>query len=365
MTFNLCNTPQLDFNENLRFSARLEKIIAVIRAFSPDVIGFQEVRDYRERSAVGDLWQALSPLGYRLEFRPGNPSKLAMGNAIAYRYSKLWPRSVTYWWNSETPEEVSCSYGDDWPRVVLAIEFLPLKPLKVERGKTSFVRPHPDSSSPSLLVVNSHLGLGIEKSHPQEKLLSHRVTVRKIKQLVYLKPTFVVSLGDFNTFTDGQFYKEELDVYKSDGFRDGGALSLKNHEGIPISGTFIGFSPDTHRCSKEKFGPSLDHIFFKIYNQNPTWNIHIRNCFAGTLTGDKELDQRKVERESDFLQNSEGIDLRDSYASDHLPLMLDFELHRHRPKRPIRWSFCLILSATIALAFFLSKRNLKPQKSSN
>lgn len=49
MTFNLCNIPQMDKDkayDGLRFSDRLDKIVAVIKALSPDVIGLQEVRDY-------------------------------------------------------------------------------------------------------------------------------------------------------------------------------------------------------------------------------------------------------------------------------------------------------------------------------
>ena len=123
MTFNLCNTPQMDKDksyEGLRFSDRLEKITAIIKELAPDVIGFQEVRDYEGGSVMSDLWRTLSPLGYRIKFQEGSPDKLAVYNVIAYKTSRLWPQTVHSWWNSETPNKVSDSYGNGWPRACIS-----------------------------------------------------------------------------------------------------------------------------------------------------------------------------------------------------------------------------------------------------
>lgn len=338
MTFNLCNMPQMDKDkayDGLRFSDRLDKIVAVIKALSPDVIGLQEVRDYEGGTVMADLWRRLGPLGYRIHSQEGNPHEFTVYNAIAYKAAKVWPQTISSWWNSDTPDEVSCSYGNGWPRAVLAIEFYPIKQVTMHRQKqgsgepVSFNRPTPDYSSPSLLVVNSHLGLGIVTSHPKEKVFSNQTTIEKIKQLVGSKPMFVVSLGDFNSFPDSEFYEDEMNIYKSNGFIDGVTASpLKNQDGIVVNGTFIGYSPDKFKCLDDKFGCSLDHIWYKTFNISNSWSINVKKCFVATLTGDADVDNRKIVQESELLKGIDGSTLRDKYPSDHLPVMLDFELTR-------------------------------------
>lgn len=341
MTFNLCNTVQMDKDkayEGLRFKDRLDKITAVIKTLSPDIIGLQEVRDYEGGTVMADLWERLKPLGYRIHGQEGNPHEFAVYNVIAYKTNKVWPKTITSWWNSDTPDESSCSYGNGWPRAVLGIEFCPVKQLTVHRqyqgtGKeTSFNRPAPDNSLPSLFVINSHLGLGIGTSDPREKVLSNQTTLEKIKQFVGSKPMFVVSLGDFNSFPDGKFYEEEMNIYKENGFVDGVTSSpLQNQDGVRISGTFMGYSPDPFKCSEEKFGASLDHIWYRTFNKDDSWDINIKRCFVATLTGEPELDSRKIEKESDLLTGSDSSPLRNRYPSDHLPVILDFELRTNRP----------------------------------
>ncbi len=358
MTFNLCNIPQMDKDNSyngLRFNERLRKIVEIIRIFSPDAIGFQEVRDYSGGTAIADLWQRLVPLGYRLESQEASPHEFAVYNTIAYKSAKLWPKKVISWWNSSTPSEVSCSYGNGWPRAVLAIEFVPIKQTQVHQKKqgsgevTSFSRAGPDYSSPSLLLVNSHLGIGT--SHPKERLFSNQTTLEKIRQIVGSNPMFVVSLGDFNSFPDGEFYKDEMHAYKSNEFIDAVTASpLKNQDGIPISGTFIGYSPDKFKCPNERFADSLEHIFYRVFNQDNNWSISVNKCFASTLTTDQELDRRKIQSEQDLLIAPDTSPLRDKYPSDHLPVILDFQLNRKQaiPKTKhstqlTQWSTGLLL----------------------
>lgn len=335
MSFNLCNIPQMDKDKaynGLRFNDRLDRIVSVIKAMSPDVLGFQEVRDYEGGNVMSDLWGRLGSLGYRIKFQEGSPHEFAVYNAIAYKTAKVWPQTVTAWWNSDTPDLASCTYGNGWPRAVLATEFYPIKQQTVHRQKqgsgeaVSFNRPGPDYSSPALLVVNSHLGLGIGTSHPKEKVLSNQTTVEQIKKFVGSKPTFVVSLGDFNSFKDGQYFDEEMSVYKDNGFIDAvTAAPLTNQDSVPVSGTFTGFSPDPFKSSDTQFRPPLSHMQWKCLNQDSKWSVAIKKCFVCTLTGTPELDARKVEKEADLLQ-MDGSTLRDKYPSDHLPVVLDFEL---------------------------------------
>lgn len=340
MTFNLCNIPQMDRDPvwgGLRFQDRLDKIAGVFERFLPDAIGLQEVRDYQGGSVMADLWRILSPLGYRIKFQEGSPDKLCTCNAIAYKAATLFPQTVTAWWNSATPEEPSCSYGNGWPRSVLGIEFYPIKQTTVFRKKqgsgeeVSFDRPTPDYSSLPIFMVNSHLGLGIATSDPKEKVISNAITVEKITQLVKSRSMFVVSLGDFNSFPQSKFYEEEMEVYRSKGFIDGITSSpLKNQDGLPISGTFMGYSPDPFKCTDGKFGDSLDHIWYRTFNQSEQWEINIRSCFVSTITGDKELDCRKITQEKELLVAADGAPLRDRYPSDHLQGILDVEV-RNRP----------------------------------
>lgn len=367
MTLNLCNTPQMDKDiayRGLRFKDRLDKIISVISILAPDIIGFQEVRDYEDGVVMADLWRKLRPLGYRMKFQEGNPHEFAVYNVIAYKTAKLWPQSVTSWWNSDNPETVSCSYGNGWPRAVLAIEFYPIKQVAVERfkqesgEKVTFNRPDPDFSGPSLLVVNSHLGLGIGTSHLKEKVLSNQTTVEKIKQYVGRKPMFVVSLGDFNSFRDSKLYEEEMNVYRENGFIDGvTSSSLKNQDDIPITGNFVGFSPDKGMSPDNRFGFSLCHTWYRTFNNDGSWNINVKKCFAVTLTGDPLLDNNQAKHESQLLKAPDGSSLRDKYPSDHLPVILDIEVNRNLQKKRISANRQFVLKATLALVgtFFLAR----------
>jgi hypothetical protein len=118
-----------------------------------------------------------------------------------------------------------------------------------------------------------------------------------------------------------------MNVYNKQGFRDGVTESpLTNQDGVRINGTFVGFSPDNFKCSSDKLGPALVHAWYKPYNTTSAWDIAVKKCFAGTLTGDPSLDNRTITKESDLLKGPDGTQLRDKYPSDHLPVLLDFEL---------------------------------------
>lgn len=337
MTFNLCNTPQMDKDkayDGLRFHQRLDKIAFVIKTLSPDIIGLQEVRDYEGGTVMADLWKKLGPLGYRIHFQEGSPHEFAVYNAIAYKAAKVWPQAVHTWWNSDTPDTVSCSYGNGWPRAVLAIKFYPVKEITVERKKqgtdstVSFKRPDPDFTFPGVLVVNSHLGLAIGTSDPRERVRSNQTTIAKITQIVSSKPIFVVSLGDFNSFTDVKTYEEEMAVYSKNQFTDGVTSSqLCNQDGTPVSGTWMGFPPDALKCSDTQFGASIDHMWYRVYNMDKQI-VTIQRCFVSTLTGEKDLDSRKTTKESELLKSADGTSLRDKRPSDHLPVLLDFTVNR-------------------------------------
>lgn len=333
MAFNLCDTPAMDKDtdyDGLRITDRWKKITHVIQTLSPDVIGFQEVRG----NTMAALWSELGPLGYRIKFQEGSPHDKTVCNAIAYKAAKLWPQTVTTWWNSDTPDKVSCSYGNGWPRAVLAVEFYPVKQVEVIRykqesgNKETFSRPDPDLSAAPLLIVNSHLGLGVGPSHPKERLFSNQTTIEKIKSLVGSRRMFVLSIGDFNSFKDGKYYAEEMGAYTQKGFVDAvTSTQLVNQNNVPISGPWVGFSPDKKfKCGDDRFGSALMHMWHKAFNLDDSWSVKIAKCFASTLTGDKAIDERDVKSEAELLKGPTGSSLRDKYPSDHLALVLDFSL---------------------------------------
>lgn len=334
MTFNVCNTPQMVKDpayKELQFVDRLDKITAVIQKFSPDAVGLQEIRDVEGITVMSLLWEKLNPLGYRIKYQEGNSNESTYYNTIVYKADKLWPQAVTTWWNSATPEKPSCSYGNGWPRAIMAITFYPVKKSTLHRKGvnneiTDIEQLVPDYSSIPLILVNSHLGLARGISDPKERIFSNQNTIQKITQLVNNKPTFVVSLGDFNSFPESPYYKEEMNVYHLNGFVDSVTSSqLLNQDNIPISGTFIGYSPDDFKCTNEKLGAALDHIWVKSFFPNEDWTATIKNCFAITAI-DHMLKKEEIKKESDLLMTKEGLPLRDHYPSDHLPVVLDFEV---------------------------------------
>src|SRR5205085_778040 len=114
------------------------------------IIAFQEVRDYAGGYVKADLERILNPLGYRFQVQEGSPHGQCVINVMAYKIDKVWPKQFTPWWNSETPDQSSDSYGNGWPRAVLSAEFFPIKKVTVERSKqgtgepVSFSRPAPN-----------------------------------------------------------------------------------------------------------------------------------------------------------------------------------------------------------------------------
>lgn len=308
MSYNVCHPVEIQKNPELfeRFSwtSRKDRVFKLVLDEYADVVCFQEIRNERDGSSVADIWNALGKHGYDVISFRNNPSSLAFINVIAYKTSKLALEKTFRWWASETPDQFSDSWGNGWGRVTLMAMFYPVT--KNAKGIDC-----PDYSAAPIYVANQHNGL----KH-SEKLNSNMNTVKQIDQLVQKGHVFVC--GDYNSFPDDGG-EEELMVFEKANFKE---LSkpLKTMEGIPVSGSFTGFSYDKYHSPKGTFGSQLDHIFYKCFSSS-TVVAYEFDCHVNAKKYNGLEIQAKTERE--LLIGPAGEETRDEFPSDHLPLIVD------------------------------------------
>lgn len=154
---------------------------------------------------------------------------------------------------------------------------------------------------------------------------TNQVLVEKIRELTKIDKGFVVIAGDMSTYSYQNYGEKELSILKENGYFDASKY-LKTFDGIKVSGTFIGYSNDFHKCPKNKFGDHLDHVFVK--NQLPDKQTYETKCHVN----DKKythLDLIPAETETDLLQGPDGEDIRDEFPSDHLPVIVDITIKKH------------------------------------
>jgi endonuclease/exonuclease/phosphatase family metal-dependent hydrolase len=315
MTYNVCNTPEIykdpKIKETFSWASRKERIFKQILEESPDIIGFQEIRNEPEGSVLSDLWAGLGAHGYEFVTFRNNPHEFALLNTIAYKAKKVSLDKTNRWWASETPDQFSDSWGNGWGRVALMASFYPITTKNV-RGQNI---PSPDYDQPPIHVVNVHHGL----KHT-ERMNSNRVLVEKVDELVGKKLGMVVITGDFNSFPDdgGQ---QELNVLKDAGYQE--VFELKTSDGIAVSGSFIGYSFDKFRSPKEKLGSQVDHVFVKMLSKNC---VYTSKSHVNVKKYDGSDNEVKAKSEAELLIDCEGKELRDSFCSDHLPGIVDIEV---------------------------------------
>lgn len=316
MTTNVCNPVEVQRNPELfkKFSwtTRKERIFKQILDEKPDLIGFQEIRDEAGGSSVGDLWAGLGKHGYDfVSFRNG-PNALAFINTIGYKVNKFALTDTNHWYASETPDQYSDSWGNGWGRVVLMAT---VRPIVAKMVKNQAI-PSPDYDTLPIHFVNLHNGL----THV-EKMNSNRVHVQEIEKLMSNKEGMVIVVGDFNTFPQ-EGGAEEVQVWTDAGYKET-LCNLKTAEGIPVSGTFSGFSYDKFKSPKGTIGGGqLDHVFVKVFSKKHDFKS---DCHVNLkrYNGNPEI---QAKSEAELLIGPDGEDLRDTLCSDHVPGIVDLQV---------------------------------------
>ncbi len=317
MTLNIGNAPNElkkfpHLVDALSWNARKKRICKQVLDESPDLIGFQEIRNENEHSPIlADLWAELGKHGYEfLTFR-NCPDDLAFINTIAYKTKKLAVDTTTRWWASETPDRFSDSWGNGWGRVVLMATVRPIITKMVKNNKI----PHPDYTALPIKFVNVHNGL-----NHQERMNSNRVHVQQIEKLVGDEECIVVVVGDFNSFPDDGG-AQELKIFADAGYT-AVLNNLKTSDGVSVSGTFLGYSFDKFKSPKDRFGSQVDHVFVKVFSKKHDFQseCHVN---AKKYNGQPES---KAATETELLVDPQGKDLRDEFCSDHLPGIVDIDI---------------------------------------
>ena len=318
MTYNVCNPAEVQRDPELfkkfSWSSRKEKIFKQILEESPDFIGFQEVRNEEGGSSVADIWAGLGKHGYEIVSFRNNPHDLSMINTVGYKAKSFVLDKTHRWWASETPEQFSDSWGNGWGRVVLMGTFRSIVEQNVRGQKV----PHPDYAQLPIHFVNLHNGL----KHV-ERMNSNRVHVQQIEKLVGSEECVVVVTGDFNCFPDDGGV-EELKIWTDAGYKEA-LCDLKTGNGVPVSGTFLGYSYDKFKAPKGKLGAQLDHIYVKVFSKKHAAKFasHVNlNRHDGSADA-------KAKSESELLIAPDGTDLRDSafeqIADRRLVFVEDFD----------------------------------------
>lgn len=204
MTYNVCNMVGIykkpELRERFAWSVRKNRIFKQIIDESPDIIGFQEIRNEPEGSVLADLWQGLGSHGYEFITFRNNPSDLSLFNTIGYKFKKFALDKINRWWASETPDKFSDSWGNGYGRVALMATFFPTK--KVAVGKDETLAPNYDQLP--IHMVNVHHGMKHD-----ERLNSNKVLVNQVAERSGNKSCVVVVTGDFNDWMTMAVRKKE------------------------------------------------------------------------------------------------------------------------------------------------------------
>jgi len=269
------------------------------------------LRDDNGKSTVKDLWVGLADHGYRIESVKHNPSPGSYINVIAYNSNKFASGNIQHWWLSETPHRLSDTWGNGWGNAALMVSLYPI--IKQKIG--NFDIPVHDYTRP-IHVANVHNGLKHE-----EKMKTNTVLVNEIDKRVQGSNGIVILTGDFNIFPEPERGGVvELAILKDAGYSE--LLNdLKTKKGIPISGTFLGYSSDRFQCPVGKLSGQLDHIFLKnlsnvVYGSQSYVNMKKYN----------NRDNDNATTQAELLMGPDGKEVRDEFPSDHVPGIVELEI---------------------------------------
>lgn len=302
MTYNVCNfygmAESLDAS-HITWEKRKERIFTLILDEKPDLIGFQELRDDNGKSTIKDLWNGLGDDGYEIIHYRYDSSPSSYMNAIAYNSKKFMLRDAHNWWLSSSPYVCSRITEKERPRRALMLSLYPIK-------NESEI----DYSCP-IYIANVHNSINHEI-----KMETNRILVEQIDfHISSLKTGIVIVTGDFNTLiNDSQKTINELAVLHRAGYKEL-LKTLVTKNGIPVSGTFNGYSCDRYKIKEDTLGGQLDHIFLKVISPDISYESKSHVNVKRYNGNDNENARTEVE----LLAGIDGKKNRDEFPSDHIP----------------------------------------------
>jgi len=294
-TYNVDMAIREEKVEETRWMNRESRVKELIDDIDADIISLQEMRSLPNSISVNKWLGTFDKYFYSVEYR--NPSELSFEQCILYKPSKFYQDRVVKRWLSDTSNELSDTWAIDsagttgFGYIVMGIRFLP-----VSGGKVTIKIS--ESNSPTngaFWVFNTHFGL-----EENLKTRSAKKLVEVTKEIARGEP-FIIS-GDFNFFPDldGDAQRK---IITDSGLIDAGrgAITLTGKE---IEGTFVGFDHDNFKADLNNMVSRLDHIF---------------------CTKDFDYDQCKLWTKTMLDVEPEELTTR-NYPSDHLPLVINFEI---------------------------------------
>jgi len=301
MTYNVCNFYGMANSleaSHITWEKRKERIFTLILDEKPDLIGFQELRDDNGKSTIKDLWNGLGGDGYEIIHYKYDSSPSSYMNAIAYNSKKFMLRETYNWWLSSSPYVCSRIIEKERPRRVLMLSLYPIK----NECEIDYHCP--------IHIANVHNSVNHEI-----KMEINRILVEEIDFRTSLNSGIVILTGDFNTLiNDSQKTANELAVLNKAGYKEL-LKTLVTKNGIPVSGTFSGYSCDRYKIKKDTLGGQLDHIFLKTISPDISYtsksHVNVKR-YNGNDNGNART-------EAELLAGLDGKGDRDEFPSDHIP----------------------------------------------
>lgn len=223
MTFNLRRGIKPEDQET--WSERATRILRMIEKHNPDLINFQEFRDFvRPDKGLLEFKMKLELMGYAIcIFRP-NASDKTLSLAIAYKLNKFHLKCTETLYLSDTPGVPSGGYGNGWGRIAGICKLYPVQDEKICIDKI-------------IEVINTHLSLFADARSKEAKVIRER-TMKS-------KASMCIISGDFNLFPDQpeESAEQRATVLGGDGFIDC-CTQMVDLLGNPAEGTWLGCAND-------------------------------------------------------------------------------------------------------------------------
>lgn len=271
LNYNICTLNTL-YGTRLDPKHRLPKIVQQIKEIDADIVCLQESR----KQEAQYLCKALIDLGYAVELAPVNGTPEAATLITAYKESSFFCADSKRWWyQSENPNQCGGNDWYKWGRILTAV--------RLQRLTSEGM---PDYKKSPLCICNTHLGVKRD-----EKTFSIKLALELLEAHQGDKPT--LWCGDFNFFEDDGGADHRALITQA-GYTDL-LEQLTDTEGNALSGTFVGYSPDSFKPKNLDSLSKLDGIFVR--------GVHGKA--ARCLTA---------------IRLAQDLHNRDELPSDHLPV---------------------------------------------
>lgn len=290
-------------------------MVATILRINADIVCLQELRE----DAVFYL-QSSSAIAavYHAEFGRTNGTDMSLFVMTLYK-KKMWSCTTVrrLWFDSDTMVDhwAEGAYGNGFGRLVLETVFVPVA---VPAGRGKPVAYGAPTSASTLIVYNSHFGLG-EAERMQQAQALHHLAVQQCGG-----HRAVIIAGDLNSFPDAGG-DAQMRVLEGDPPIFHNAVPYGGHietlTGICVMGTQISYPYDTYTrykgtdheeiCPREgEMGGRLDHVLY-------SFPLMLLSSVLQTYRMDGTLAVN-----ADFGYHREDTVAR--FPSDHLPWLVTF-----------------------------------------